>query len=306
MKKLYVKNDDGTFEEVAAIVAGREFSTILHTKIGDAVSKYIKNCRAQKCIKNQSTEKLYFKIFKDFLSEFKIVHVDEVSRDHIDQFESFLLKKMRPNSVNRRFCAIKNFFSKCVEWKFILESPCRGLKKRKIEKNPYRPWSPELFEKFIAETSGQWKNVFNFLWLTGCRPMEAKNLRWVDIDYNEQSLVFRCGKNAHFSRKFPITKELDRFLHALKMNGPFVFADQNKKQINNDQLYHYAKKRLNRLGYKNFTVYGIRHGFGTKLSNQGVNAFVIAELMGHADLKTTRGYVHTDKKLLIEVLKKAK
>ena len=306
MKKLYVRNDDGTFEEVAAIVAGREFSTIIRTRIDDAIQKYVKNCTAKKCIKNQNTEKLYFGILKSFLLGFKINHIDEVTRDHIDQFETFLLKKMKPNSVNRRFCSIKNFFSKCIEWKFILESPCQGLKRRKVEKNPYKPWSPELFEKFIAQTSGQWRNIFNFLWLTGCRPMEAKNLRWSDIDYDDQVLILRCGKNAYFTRKFPITKTLDQFLHTLKMNGPYVFADENRNPINNDQLYHYCKKRLNRLGCKSFTVYGIRHGFGTKLASQGVNSFYIAELMGHTDLKTTRGYVHTDKKLLIDVLNKAK
>lgn len=63
---------------------------------------------------------------------------------------------------------------------------------------------------------------------------------------------------------------------------------------------------MDRLGLTGFTVYGIRHGFGTKLARRGVSAFYIAELMGHTKLETTRRYVHSEKKLLIQILNKAK
>lgn len=71
------------------------------------------------------------------------------------------------------------------------------------------------------------------------------------------------------------------------------------------KLFHYCKKRMVRLGAIGFTTYGIRHGFANRLAKQNVNLIYIAELMGHSDLKTTRGYVHSDKKLLIQILNKA-
>lgn len=212
---------------------------------------------------------------------------------------------MKPSSVNRRFCTIKNFFRKCYEWKLLAEDPCHKMKKRKYEENPFRPWTPELMERFLLMCEGVWAKIFEFLWLTGARPMELKNLKWTDIDYDDQLLTLRCGKNAQISRKFPITKELDRLLHSVKMDGPYVFAN-NKKQLNNDNLYHYCKKRLERLGLHGFTVYGIRHGFGTKLAKQGVSAFYIAQLMGHTRLDTTKKYVHSEKNQLIQILNKAK
>ncbi len=306
MRKLFIQKDDGTFEELAAIIADRDLRTIKKITISDAFSKYIKNCTANKCIKNQSNERLYFGIFQKFLEEKGVVYIDEVTREHIDQFEALLLRSMKASSVNRRFCAIRNFFNKCIDWNMLVESPCSGYRKRKIEQNPFKPWTPELISRFLLLCDGVWAKIFEFLWLTGCRPMELKNLRWTDIDYDNQTIKFRCGKNAQVSRAFPITNDIDRFLHDLKMNGSFVFTGPNKKQINNDSLYHYCKKRLIKLGLTGFTVYGIRHGFGTKLARQGVSAFYIAELMGHTDLKTTRGYVHSDKKLLIQILNKAK
>lgn len=300
MKKLYVKNDDGTFEEVSALLAGPHLKPIKKTTIQDAFSKYIKNCTSQKNISNQNTEKLYFKILGDFLIEDDLTHIDQVTREHMDRFENKLLKKMKTSSVVRRFCTFKHFFIKCVEWGLIIESPCKDIKRRRIEKNPFKPWTQEIFDQFIKESDNEFKPIFEFLWATGCRPIEAKNLRWSDIDYECQTLTFKCGKNANIRRKFPLTKALDQFLHTIKMRGSHVFH-----QFNADNLYHHCKKRMNRLGLKGFTVYGLRHGFGTRLANQGVSSFYIAELMGHSDMKTTRGYVHSDKKVLIDILNKA-
>jgi integrase/recombinase XerD len=305
LRKLFIQRDDGTFEELAAIIADRDLKTIKKVPIKKAINKYLENCTANKCIKNQSNERLYFSILNNFLTGKGLVNIDDVTKEHIDQFESLLLKSMKASSVNRRFCAIKNFFNKCVEWGFLIESPCLLYRKRKVEQNPFKPWTPEIMARFILLTDGIWKKIFQFLWLTGCRPMELKNLRWSDIDYENQTIKFRCGKNSQISRNFPITNDIDRFLHDLKMNGSFVFAAPDKKPINNDSLYHYCKKRMVKLGLIGFTVYGIRHGFGTRLARQGVSAFYIAELMGHSDLKTTRGYVHSDKKLLIQILNNA-
>lgn len=304
MKKLFVQNDDGTFEQISAVAFGDNFKSITKTSVENAVKKYLKTCTSNKCEKNQKSEKLYFNKLQDFLTSNNVFYIDQVTREHIDQFESILLKKTKSSSVNRRFNTFKNFFRKCLEWKMILENPCEGKKKRREETNQRRPWTKEIFNKFIEQCEGNHKNIFTFLWMTGCRPMELKNLKWSDIDYDEMSIKFKCGKNAQVTRTFPITKEIDKFLHSIKMDSNFVFTE-NKKQVNNDSLYHYCKNRLNALGLKNYTVYGIRHGFGTRLAQKGVSAFYIAELMGHSKLETTKKYVHSEKKQLIEIVSQA-
>lgn len=305
MRKLYVKNRDGSFEELAAIIADRDLRTVAKTPIPDAIKKYNDLCTVKKCLHSQNAERLYFKIFTEFLKKKEILNIDEVQREHIDQFEIFLMSKMKAASVNRRMSPIKTMFSKCLEWKLIFENPCLGRKILKEQKNPYKPWTPDLMRRFISLCDGNWKNVFEFLWMSGARPMEVKNLRWTDIDYDEQKITLRCGKNAKIDRKFDMTPDLDRFLHGLKMNGPFVFADENGRQLSNDNLYQYCKKRMKKLGVVGYSVYGLRHGFATALGKAGASAFEIAAAMGHSSLDTTRRYVHVDKKTLIKKIKKA-
>lgn len=302
-KKLFIQHNNGKYEEIDGFLALNSLKEIKKTPISEAINKYIENCTSNKCKKNQNSEKLYFDKLSIFANMHGLKFIDEFSSKYVDQFESILLKKMKVSSVNRRFNTFKNFFAKCLEWELIYKNPCEGKKKRREEKNHRSAWTHDIFKMFIKECSGNHKNIFTFLWLTGCRPMELKNLKWTDIDYDEKNITLRCGKNSNVSRKFPLTKELDKFLHKIKMDSVYVFTE-NKKQVNNDALYHYCKKRLKPLGLNKYTVYGIRHGFGTKLAKQGISAFYIAQLMGHSKIDTTRQYIQDDKNQLISILSK--
>jgi integrase len=300
MKKLYVKIDD-EFHELDALLVGSSLKEIKKTLIRDAIDKYIECCTKLKCIKNQNNEKLGFEWFESYLKDNKVKFINEVNREHIDKYEVLLLKRMKASSVNRRFCTIKNFFRKCHEWNLIHENPCVGKSKIRVEPNRRMPWTEEMFNKFILTCDKIHYSIFAFLWFSGCRPMELKNLKWTDIDYDNKTITLACGKNSNIKRHFPLTPVLDQILHTIKADSIYVFSD-NKKQISNDCLYHYCVRRLKALGYKNYSVYGIRHGFGSRLARQGVNSFYIAELMGHSRLDTTKQYVHTDKKLLQHIL----
>ena len=49
-------------------------------------------------------------------------------------------------------------------------------------------------------------------------------------------------------------------------------------------------------GITNFTFHDLRHTFGTRLADAGVDVVKIKELMGHASIVTTMRYIHaTDK-----------
>src|SRR5262249_49819638 len=47
-----------------------------------------------------------------------------------------------------------------------------------------------------------------------------------------------------------------------------------------------------------FHFHDLRHTFGTRLGEKGVDAFTIAQLMGHADLRMTARYTHATNKNL--------
>jgi integrase len=49
---------------------------------------------------------------------------------------------------------------------------------------------------------------------------------------------------------------------------------------------------MSRRGVLNLTFHDLRHTFGTRLADAGVDIVKIAELMGHQSILTTRRYTH--------------
>jgi integrase len=51
-------------------------------------------------------------------------------------------------------------------------------------------------------------------------------------------------------------------------------------------------QRVGKLALPNFTFHDLRHTFGTRLADAGVDVVKIKELMGHASIVTTMRYIH--------------
>jgi site-specific recombinase XerD len=49
-----------------------------------------------------------------------------------------------------------------------------------------------------------------------------------------------------------------------------------------------------------FRLYDLRHTFGTRACEAGLDPLTLQRLMGHGDLKTTERYVHLSKRHLAE------
>lgn len=300
---LYVKIKD-EYIELSAVAVGPNVKDIQKKEISFCIDLYIKNITSNKCPKNFKNETTYFQIFLEFCFAQGITCIDEVKTHHIETLESTFLKRMVANSLNRRFSVYRHFFRKCDEWGYIHENPFLKVKQRKIIKVHFTPWTKEQFKAFIKLTSGQYTSIFKFMWLTGCRPMELKNLKWDDINNNDHIITFQCQKNKGGTRKFPITDAVSVLLHSMAIDSMHVFS-VNKKQVSNDSLYQYAKHRLDQLGFAKLSPYGLRHAFACGLNNADVNAFTIKELMGHSDIRTTLNYIHPNDENLHNALNKA-
>lgn len=60
-------------------------------------------------------------------------------------------------------------------------------------------------------------------------------------------------------------------------------------------------RALRKSGIKpSFRLYDLRHTYGTRAIESGIDPLTLARLMGHADLKTTQRYVHLSKRHLAD------
>ncbi len=74
-------------------------------------------------------------------------------------------------------------------------------------------------------------------------------------------------------------------------NAEYVFTnpDTSTRYIDIKKSFAAACREA---GITNFTFHDLRHTFGTRLADAGVDVVKIKELMGHASIVTTMRYIH--------------
>lgn len=159
------------------------------------------------------------------------------------------------------------------------------------------------------------------IYLLGLRPSEACSLMFKDFDFDKMFVRIRYNTNkAHKERVIPIPEQLIiMFKEYLKfpknrywINNPYIFPSLvPEKHITPERLkYIFREKVLKPLGLwesPNFgstvsptRLYSLRHSrashiLNKQIENNGiVDIFSIANFLGHADIRSTQVYMHTD------------
>jgi integrase/recombinase XerD len=166
--------------------------------------------------------------------------------------------------------------------------------------------------------------VYGAIFLSGLRRAEVSALKPEDLDWNTPKiLVSRSyqrfnGKNKVLSttkgkkpRKAPFDPIIQEAIKKLwEENGlhEFVFSDKNGKAIGSSWIKGRFPKWLKRagieLGGRKIVPHSSRHSLASLLEARGVSLRHIQELLGHSDLKTTIGYLHSTEKTIRDVGRK--
>lgn len=229
-----------------------------------------------------------------------------------DQMESWLDKHPEWSSDWTKSNAIRNVqvaFNWAWKCRLIKENPFRGVTHRVGA--PRRNMTAAEFQAILRVSGSEWRKtkptpgarfrqVLTFLWHTGCRPCEACQLRWSDVDFERQLIVLKEHKTIHTQRKprprmIPLDSVALKLLAWLKARaeGEFVFVTHRKTPWNRDSLSLRVARARDRAGVADdATAYGVRHAFGTRAIIAGVDLKTLSELMGHTTTRMTEHYLH--------------
>lgn len=114
--------------------------------------------------------------------------------------------------------------------------------------------------------------------------------------------ILKKALKAHKERQQALFKRL----HKKWTESEYVFLNKYNKPFVSDTLSKNMPRFLNRnkkyqLGH--LTVYGLRHSFATHCKELGMEAEVLAKLMGHTEYETTQKYyIHVSKKRKVDAI----
>lgn len=191
-------------------------------------------------------------------------------------------------------------FAWAAKMGLIARNPLAGWSHREGESG--RPIRPEEFQAMLRAADPVFRRVLIFLRFTGCRPCEMAALEWSHLDLDRAALVLTKHKTSKRQKEkrprvFPLHPVIVGLLiYQSRMAIPGqsrIFINSKGQAWTRNALALRLSNMRRRAGLpKNCNFYGLRHGFGTMAILKGLDIKTLAELMGHASVRTTERYVH--------------
>jgi len=200
-----------------------------------------------------------------------------------------------PTSVyNARKIAFR-VFSWAKKEGLLAENPLIGMERPKPPPRQ-RAMSESEFNQLYQQAGGPFRDFLRALYLSGARPKELRDLRWLQVREDRWVLTkHKTSKKVGSPRIVYLDAEMQEMMARLKGNGSehvFLNTEGNPWTMNAVRLQVWRLKKALGLA-DDICAYLCRHGFGTRAIMNGVNPVVVAELMGHNSLEmVSRVYVH--------------
>ena len=216
------------------------------------------------------------------------------------------LSELNPRSIAHHITVINSFYSFLVLNEYIKVNPAENISIPKLPKKlPNYLTIDEINKLLDIELvdcySYRNKAMFETLYATGLRISELVNLRFSNIDLNN-NIIRVMGKGSK-ERMVPLNDSATKYLtiyineyrnEILRLTqSDYLFISNAKKPITRQGFFKIVKKECKRAGInKDVSPHVLRHSFATHLLANGADLRVIQELLGHSNIVTTEIYTH--------------
>lgn len=238
-----------------------------------------------------------------FCSHFGNKSLNEIDHQMIEEFKVERMKSItryvrtrKPASVNRELAILSGIFRMAVDYEEIAQNPCRKVQSLPENNQRTRHLSFEEEDRLFAKLRGEREYLRPLVTVAvyaGPRRGELLKLRWSNVDFDLNTLNFKETKT-NKDRSVPMEPMVRTALLELRESA----CDAEYVFVNPDTGTRYAdvKKSFSaacrEAGITDFRFHDLRHTFGTRLADAGVDVVKIKELMGHASIVTTMRYIH--------------
>ena len=239
-----------------------------------------------------------------FTEDTKVYDLNAKIKSHITNLR---LKNLKKSSINRKISVLKNFLKFLHTEKIIeqidfqefeslsnLKKIPKAISKTQMEKIFINLYNSKLANKEL------YISILKLIYLSGLRISEALNLKWSDINYQDNS-IYVYGKGSK-ERKVYIIKDLLDHLKNLDKKNQFVFT-LNSKKISARSVNKFLENCFNDSIIKDkLSSHVFRHSFATTMLENNADIRHIQKLLGHSSISTTEIYTKVAKSMKKRVL----
>ncbi|MGE4571380.1 MAG: site-specific tyrosine recombinase XerD [Candidatus Izemoplasmatales bacterium] len=258
------------------------------------------------------------KSYLDFIkTNYKIRDLNDIHKDHIQNFSRSLSRKNNSNStITRKLSSIRSFHRYLMSENIVDKDISRKVKKPKTHKSLPTVLNMREVEDMINLTyensdplSLRNQALIEIAYGSGLRVSELLNLRISDLHLNK-GLVNILGKG-NKERIIPLNEnavlaiqkyiiEARPLLKAKKAD--LLFVNKFGQPLSRVGFFKLIKKLANDVHIqKQVSPHTLRHSYATHLLENGADLRTVQELLGHEDILTTENYTHVSKKRINKI-----
>ena len=261
----------------------------------DWVLNYVRNNHRPGTLQLYETT---FRLLSKFFGEKK--NILELRTTDIEYFKSERQKVVRSPTVNSYLRKIKASFNLAIRFDLLSFNPAKNVTQLREVQTQRKIFTDDEINKLLPTiTDEPFRNLVLFGILTGCRVGELVNLQWSDINIqehiieirNKEKFTTKTGKN----RKIPISTKLIAVIENMHRgkDDDYIFLQKHGEPFSKDRATRFMKRYLKQSKLPEYlTFHCLRHTFITTLLKKSVSIYIVKELAGHADIKTTEIYAH--------------
>lgn len=235
----------------------------------------------------QNTIMAYLYAVKNFDSKFK-----ELNKKNLLVYKTFLIETYKPKTVNLRIQAINKYLD-------FIGKPKLRLKSVKVQQRSYLENVISnadynfLKNKLKKEGNLEWYFVVRYLATTGARVSELVQIKIEHIHIGYFDIYTKGGK----IRRLFIPKKLrEETIIWLEQNGRgngYLFLNRFGERITTRGISQQLKNYAEKYGMNTKVVYphSFRHRFAKNFLEHYNDISLLADLMGHESIETTRIYL---------------
>lgn len=310
----HIQESSGFSNKTAALRAeARKKSDLLERKAGvtprqppPKLEVYIEDfLRWSKQQHKKNTYELHKRNCKTLLRFFRGKWLDQITPGMVEELKAARLQEERQNShnggtvspatVNRALTTLKLLFNHAVRCGLPVPNPTLGV--RFLDEGTGRmrvvTWHEE--HAYLKGASQPLKDISQIILESGMRPEEVFRMEPANLSFERRTIFNPYGKTKAAKRTIPMTETVFEILRR-RVNGSarkFVFSSPRRpdQPIGSVRKAHNAAVRRAHIA-DHFRLYDLRHTYGTRAAEAGVDLATLAALMGHTKIQMTMRYLH--------------
>ena len=236
---------------------------------------------------SENTISAYTYAVNDFFARKK-----EITKRKLLDYKEYLMENFRPKTVNLRIQALNKYLE-------FTKHPRLRLKSVKVQQRSYleNVISNEdytfLKNKLHKEPNLEWYYVVRFLAATGARVSELIQIKIEHVHLGYFDIYSKCGKYRRIFIPKKLRNEAEEWVSDQGRTTGYLFLNRFGDRITARGISQQLKNYASKYGMNVKVVYphSFRHRFAKNFLEKYNDIALLADLMGHESIETTRIYL---------------